>query len=244
VSIHLVGGGWAVENDTTDTDAAVYGPFLAEAALRATAAGRTDPRIAIIAVRGGDGAEHAAQLVAALETAGPLEPAITVLAPGDVATLPAVADVDGIVIGGGLTPAYLSAVAPIAGEIRRQVAAGIPYLGYSAGAMIAAERALLGGWRIGGVPVSPQSASEDLDEITIENGIGLLDVTVDVHVAQWGTLSRMVSATEAGLIRGGLAVDEGTVLIVGEGTLGVAGAGSVWTVSESEGGVLVSTFGA
>jgi len=67
---------------------------------------------------------------------------------------------------------------------------------------------------------------------------------VDVHVAQWGTLSRMVAATEAGLIRGGLAVDEGTVLIVGQGTLGVAGAGSVWTVSESEGGVLVSTFGA
>jgi cyanophycinase len=246
VSIHLVGGGWAVENDTvtTDTDAAVYGPFLAEAALRATAAGRTDPRIAILVVRDGDGDEHAAKLVAALETAGPLEPAVTLLGLDGVATLPAVADVDGIVIGGGLTPAYLSAVSPIAGEIRRQVAAGIPYLGYSAGAMIAAERALLGGWRIGGVPVSPQSASEDLDEITIENGIGLLDVTVDVHVAQWGTLSRMVSATEAGLIRGGLAVDEGTVLIVGEGTLGVAGAGSVWTVSESEGGVLVSTFGA
>jgi cyanophycinase len=239
MSIHLVGGGSSVENDP-----AVYGPFLAEAALRAGAAGRTDPRIAILVVRNGDGADHAAQLVAALETAGPLEPAITVLAHDGLAALPAVADVDGIVIGGGLTPAYLPAIAPIAGEIRRQVAAGIPYLGYSAGAMIAAERALLGGWRIGGVPVSPHDAGEELDEITIENGIGLLDVTVDVHVAQWGTLSRMVAATEAGLIRGGLAVDEGTVLIVGQGTLGVAGAGSVWTVSESEGGVLVSTFGA
>ncbi|POH66838.1 peptidase S51 [Cryobacterium zongtaii] len=243
MSIHLVGGGWAPENDT-ENDAAVFGPFLAEAALRATAAGRTDPRIAIIVVRNGDGDDHAAKLVAALEAAGPLDPVVTSLTLDGLATLLAVADVDGIVIGGGLTPAYLTAVAPIAGEIRRQVAAGIPYLGYSAGAMIAAERALLGGWRIGGVPVSPQDASEDLDEITIENGIGLLDVTVDVHVAQWGTLSRMVAATEAGLIRGGLAVDEGTVLIVGQGTLGVAGAGSVWTVSESEGGVLVSTFGA
>ncbi|MGO4785084.1 Type 1 glutamine amidotransferase-like domain-containing protein [Cryobacterium sp. W22_MBD10_FK3] len=243
MSIHLVGGGWAPENDTT-TDAAVYGPFLAEATLRAGAAGRTDPRIAIIVVRDGDGDAHAAQLVAGLEAAGPLEPVITTLGLDGLATLLAVQDADGIVIGGGLTPAYLTAVAPIAGEIRRQVAAGIPYLGFSAGAMIAAERALLGGWRIGGVPVSPEAASEGLDEITIENGIGLLDVTVDVHVAQWGTLSRMVAATEAGLIRGGLAVDEGTVLIVGQGTLGVAGAGSVWTVSESEGGVLVSTFGA
>jgi cyanophycinase len=242
MSIHLVGGGWAPENDSENSPA-VYGQFLAEATLRAGAAGRTDPRIAIIVVRGADGDAHAAQLVAALETAGPLEPVITALALDGQATLLAVADADGIVIGGGLTHAYLTAVAPIAGEIRRQVAAGIPYLGYSAGAMIAAERALLGGWRIGGVPVSPQDASEDLDEITIENGIGLLDVTVDVHVAQWGTLSRMVAATEAGLIRGGLAVDEGTVLIVGQGTLGVAGTGSVWTVSESEGGVLVSTFG-
>ena len=242
MSIHLVGGGWAPENDT-ENDSAVFGPFLAEAALRATAAGRTDQRIAIIVVRDGDGDDHAAKLVTALEAAGPLEPVVTSLALDGLATLLAVADADGIVIGGGLTPAYLTAVAPIAGEVRRQVAAGIPYLGYSAGAMIAAERALLGGWRIGGVPVSPQEASEELDEITIENGIGLLDVTVDVHVAQWGTLSRMVAATEAGQIRGGLAVDEGTVLIVGQGTLGVAGTGSVWTVSESEGGVLVSTFG-
>ena len=142
MSIHLVGGGFAPENDP-----AVYGPFLAEATLRAGAAGRTDPRIAIIVVRNGDGDDHAAKLVAALESAGPLEPAITVLAQDGLATLLAVADADGIVIGGGLTPAYLTAVAPIAGEIRRQVAAGIPYLGYSAGAMIAAERALLGGWR-------------------------------------------------------------------------------------------------
>jgi cyanophycinase len=242
VSIHLVGGGWAAESDT-DSDAVVYGPFLAEAALRATAAGRDEPRLAVIVVRGDDADEHAAKLVAALAAAGPVDAVVTALGLSDEAGLLAVADVDGIVIGGGLTPAYLAAVKPIAGEIRRQVAAGIPYLGYSAGAMIAAERAVLGGWQIGGVPVSPQAASEELDEITIENGIGLLDVTVDVHAAQWGTLSRMVAATEAGLIRGGLAVDEGTVLIVGQGTLGVAGTGSVWTVSESEGGVLVSTFG-
>ncbi|QYF75271.1 Type 1 glutamine amidotransferase-like domain-containing protein [Cryobacterium sp. PAMC25264] len=242
MSIHLVGGGWAAEN-ATENDAVVYGPFLAEAALRATAAGRDEPRLAVIVVRDADGADHAAKLLAAIGAAGPVDPHLTVLGLTDEATLLAVADVDGIVIGGGLTPAYLSALTPIAGEIRRQVAAGIPYLGYSAGAMIAAERAVLGGWQIGGVPVSPLDASEGLDEITIENGIGLLDVTVDVHAAQWGTLSRMVAATEAGLIRGGLAVDEGTVLIVGQGTLGVAGTGSVWTVSESEGGVLVSTFG-
>lgn len=239
MSVHLVGGGWAAEHYP-----AVYGPFLGEASARATAAGRAEPRIAIIAVRAGDGDEHAASLTAALASAAPFEPVLTTLEPGGRAALTAVGSVDGIVVGGGLTPAYLAAIAPIAGEIRRQVSAGIPYLGFSAGAMIAAERALIGGWRIGGVEVAAEFGSEDLDEVTVENGIGLLDVTVEVHAAQWGTLSRLIAATEAGLIEGGLAIDENTALVVGEGALGVAGAGSVWRVSQSSDGVLVSTFGA
>ncbi|TFC80818.1 peptidase S51 [Cryobacterium sp. TmT2-59] len=239
MSVHLVGGGW---NPGAFAD--VFGPFLAEAGRRAEAAGRAEPRIAIIAVRDGDAAEHAANLVEAVAAAGAFEPKVTAVAHGDTAALTAVSEVDGIVVGGGLTPAYLAAVAPIAGEIRRQVAAGIPYLGFSAGAMIAAERALIGGWRMGGVEVSAEHAAEGLDEITIEPGIGLLDVTVEVHAAQWGTLSRLVAATEAGLIDGGLAVDENTALVVGEGALSVVGAGSIWRVSQSDGGVLVSTFGA
>ena len=238
MSVHLVGGGWAPEHY-----AAVYGPFVGEASARATAAGRTEPRIAIIAVRGDGDDEHSTALTAALAAAGPFEPIITTLGLDGLAALTAVGNVDGIVVGGGLTPAYLAAVAPIAGEIRRQVSAGIPYLGFSAGAMIAAERALIGGWRIGGVEVASQAGSEDLDEVTIEHGIGLLDVTVEVHAAQWGTLSRLIAATEAGLIEGGLAIDENTALVVGEGALGVVGAGSVWRVSQAPDGVLVSTFG-
>ena len=239
MSVHLVGGGWAPEHYP-----AVYGPFVGEASARAAAAGRTEPRIAIISVRAGDGDEHSASLAAALGAAGPIEAVLTTLEPDGRAALAAVGGVDGIVIGGGLTPAYLAAVAPIAGEIRRQVSAGIPYLGFSAGAMIAAERALIGGWRIGGVEVASQDGSEDLDEVTVENGIGLLDVTVEVHAAQWGTLSRLIAAVEAGLVDGGLAIDENTALVVGEGALGVVGAGSVWRVSQASDGVLVSTFGA
>jgi cyanophycinase len=239
MSVHLVGGGWAPENCE-----AVFGPFVAEATARGVAAGRAEPTIAVIAVRDGDGAEHAAQLGAALAAGGPFEAKVTVLGHDQLAELIHVADVDGIVIGGGLTPAYLTAITPIAGEIRRQVSAGIPYLGFSAGAAIAAERALIGGWRIGGVEVSNEDGSEDLDEVTFAQGIGLLDVTVEVHAAQWGNLSRLIAATEAGLVEGGLAIDENTALIVGEGALGVEGAGSVWRVSQADGGVLVSTFGA
>ena len=57
MSVHLVGGGWAPENFE-----AVFGQFVAEATARGVAAGRTEPKIAMIAVRDGDGAEHAAQL--------------------------------------------------------------------------------------------------------------------------------------------------------------------------------------
>src|SRR5918998_5010386 len=132
MSVHLVGGGWTPEND-----AAVFGPFLVEATARAAASGRSEPSIAIIAVRDGDGDEHSQKLSSALGAAGPFEPVRTSIAHGGLTELTAVADVDGILIGGGLTPASLDAVLPIAGEIRRQVAAGIPYLGFSAGAAIA-----------------------------------------------------------------------------------------------------------
>jgi cyanophycinase len=240
MSVHLVGGG----SDPAQY-ASVYGPFVAEAAARATASGRDEPRIAVITVGVGAGVTaHAAELVSALAAAGPVEARSTTLARGELATLLAVAEADGIVIGGGVTPDYLKALLPIAGEVRRQVSAGVPYLGFSAGAMIAAERALVGGWQIGGVEVSPQDGAEGLDEVTVLPGIGLLDVTVEVHAAQRGNLSRLIAATEAGLIEGGLAIDENSALVVGEGALAVVGSGSVWRVSQAEGGVLVSTFGA
>jgi cyanophycinase len=233
--VHLVGGGGDTVHDTE-----VFGAFRSEVVSRAAQAGRDEPIVAIVTV--GPGSAHAEELAASLGDM--VQTRRTVLAPGDVAVPTAISAVDGILIGGGVTPDYLAALLPIAGEIRRQVSTGVPYLGFSAGAMIAAERALIGGWRIGGVEVTPVHVSEGLDEITLVQGIGLLDVTVDVHAAQSGSLSRLIAATEAGLIDGGLAIDENTVLVVGEGALGVHGAGSVWRVSQADGGVLVSTIGA
>ncbi|WP_448809431.1 Type 1 glutamine amidotransferase-like domain-containing protein [Agromyces bauzanensis] len=239
MSVHLVGGGWQDE-----PDGAAYAAFIAEAARRAAASGRDVPRIAVVAVRDGDAAEHAAKLVHAASAAGEFEPHVTAVDHDGSVPATAFAEVDGILVGGGLTPVYRELLEPHFGELRRQVASGVPYAGFSAGAAIAAERALVGGWRIGGVPVSPEDASEDLDELTVAPGIGLVDVSVDVHVAQWGTLSRLVAAVEAGLVEGGLGIDELTALIVGQGGLRVAGHGSVWRVLPAESGVLVSTIGA
>ena len=239
MSVHLVGGGWSDE-----PDGVVYAAFIAEAATRAAASGRSVPRIAVIAVRAGDEHEHAARLVDAAMPGGEFEPQVTAVPLGGSVPASAFVDVDGILVGGGLTPIYRDVLEPHFGELRRQVAAGVPYLGFSAGAAIAAEAALVGGWRIGEVPVSPEEASEELDEVTVAAGIGLVDVAVDVHVAQWGTLSRLVAAVESGLVEGGLGIDEHTVLIVGEGGFRVAGRGTVWRVLTSDQGVLVGTIGA
>jgi cyanophycinase len=173
-----------------------------------------------------------------------LELHVTAVAESGDVPATAFAEVDGIVIGGGRTPAYRELLEPHFGELRRQIAAGVPYLGCSAGAAIAAERAIIGGWRIGGVAVTPEATSEGLDEVTVAPGIGLVDVAIDAHAAQWGTVSRLIAAVEAGLVEGGLAIDERTALVVGEGGLGVAGDGSVWRVLPGESGVVVSTMGA
>jgi cyanophycinase len=92
--------------------------------------------------------------------------------------------------------------------------------------------------------VTPETTSEGLDEVTLAPGIGLVDVAIDAHAAQWGTVSRLVAAVEAGLIEGGLAIDERTALVVSDGGLGIAGDGSIWRVLPGETGVVVSTMGA
>lgn len=222
-------------------DVSVYSAFAAEAVARAEATGRTEPaRVAVVIVHEGDGAEFFEWFAGTLRAAD-CEPVAVLVIEGDTVDTAELADVDGIVVGGGLTPAYRASLEPAFGEIRRQVASGVPYLGMSAGAAIAAERAIVGGWRIGGVAVCPEEAAEELDDVTIEQGIGLVDVSVDVHAAQWGTLTRLIASTEAGIVRGGLAIDENTVVIVGTGQLGVAGVGSVWSVTTSEAGVIVSS---
>ncbi|MEN0083882.1 MAG: Type 1 glutamine amidotransferase-like domain-containing protein [Leifsonia sp.] len=235
-SLHLIGGG-----ATTLADAALYAPFLEEAALRARP---SRPRIAVISLHP-EAEEKAAALRELLVQAatGPIDVHLSTGRPGEPIGADAIADVDGIAVGGGIVEEVRAGLEPLFGELRRLVAAGVPYLGVSAGAMIAAEGSLGGGSRIGGVVVSPEEPGEPGDELEVAAGIGLVDVAIEAHVAQRGTLSRLVAAVEAGLITGALGIDERTALIVGEGRLRVEGAGSVWRVLRADGGVLVSTIG-
>jgi len=245
VSIHLVGGGWSPD------DTELYDLFVAEAAVRGAAVGRGVPRIAVLIVVADDSpsAEFRDGYPAMLAAGGRCEALTTIVAAGDEFDTRVLSDVDGLLVAGGLTPAYLDAVAPLIDQVRLLVADGLLYLGFSAGAMIAADRAVLGGWLIGDVPVCPEDAAEDLDEVTLADGLGLVDLAIDVHAAQWGTLTRLIAATEAGLVRGGVAIDENTALVVGEGALAVLGTGSVWRVEpqlDDDGeivGVSVGTLG-
>ena len=61
-------------------------------------------------------------------------------------------------------------------------------MGFSAGAMVAPARAIVGGYRIRGTEVCPVEWSEGLEEVEIRDGLGLVPFAVDVHAAQAGTL--------------------------------------------------------
>jgi cyanophycinase len=237
VSIHLVGGG-RPEGDS----GGVHRVFLEECRARAAAVGRSTPRVRVVLVGDGDDADALIPIYDRwLRDTADCEPVVTLLPEGGELVSSDLSGVDGLLVGGGHTPSYLEAVRPRIDEIRLLVADGLPYSGISAGAAIAADTAVVGGWRIDGIEVCAEETGEDLDEVTVVEGLGLVDLAIDVHAAQWGTLTRIIAATEAGLVDGGVAIDESTVLIVGDGALRVEGTGNVWRVSPHDDGVLVGT---
>jgi cyanophycinase len=250
MSVHLVGGGRDL-----DLAATLYGPFVEEAASRAQRRGADLPRIATVVVA--DSADLAAGVawfadalarcraveIAALTATE--DPADSLRLAGDSAPGDGWwSGVDGLLVGGGLTPAYHRLVQPYAEEICTAVASGLPYAGFSAGAMIASQRALLGGWRLGSVAVTHEDNAEDLDQLSVADGLGLVPATVEVHTAQWGTLSRLVAGVTDGLVARGMAIDEGTVATIGFGGepgdgLAVRGVGQAWLVERAGRGVRV-----
>jgi cyanophycinase len=143
--------------------------------------------------------------------------------------------VDGIVVAGGPTPVYRDGLAAAARAVKETVANDVPYLGFSAGAMVSASRALIGGWRDGGRPVCHEDWSEGLDQLTTDAGLALVDFTVDVHATQGGLMTRALSvACHAGIDRV-VAIDEGTCLSVPiESRMDqgwqISGAGFVWVI--------------
>ncbi|KTR93872.1 hypothetical protein NS220_11010 [Microbacterium testaceum] len=233
MGIHLLGGG---------RDVAACGSLL-EAFVREArerAAGRA-LAIALLLVLEADDDASVDRFRGVLEAAGAASDEIRVHAILEGESFAdAVIEADGVFVGGGLTPAYLDAVRGIREVIRERVAGGMPYAGFSAGAAIAAAPALVGGYRVRGIEVVSADAGEELDAVEVRPGLGLLDFAVDVHAAQWGTLSRLVAAVDARLVADGVAIDEHTALVISaQAAPSVRGSGQVWRVESAASGVHV-----
>jgi cyanophycinase len=224
----LIGGG-------RDELGEVLAPFVAAAG--------PDPVIACVLIDEGEGADDFAAWAAALQAVAPCRPVPVLLPIGAPFEIESLDGADALFVGGGLTPAYAEALVPAASAIRSWLSAGRPYAGYSAGAAIAPDAAVVGGWLLAGRPVCPDDAAEDLVEVTVVDGLGLVELSVDVHAAQWGTLGRMIGAVTAGLVPAGLALDNASALVVDDhDVMTVVGSGAAHLVRPAGSGVSVVSF--
>ncbi|MHB9857568.1 Type 1 glutamine amidotransferase-like domain-containing protein [Streptomyces sp. YIM S03343] len=242
--MHLIGGGWQAE-----AAVAVYGAFLDEAGSREP--GGDGPVVACLLVDEGDGGavEEFKRYASVLRSVAPCRPVAVVVPAGEAFVPDSLRDADALLVGGGLTPAYQEALAPVRDEVRELVEGrGVPFAGFSAGAAVAAESALVGGWLSKGTPVCPGDAAEGLEDVEVRTGLGLVPAAVEVHATQWGTLARLIEVVRSGGAPQGVALDEGTALVVRDGQGVVTGAGRVHVVrpaiASSEGTVTVRAYGA
>jgi len=70
--------------------------------------------------------------------------------------------------------------------------------------------------------------------------LGLVDLMIDVHCAQWGTLPRLIN--RLGSSGRGIGLDENTALHLSGGEMTVTGLGAAYVVVAGGGSVQVSTY--
>mgnify|MGYP003618266066 CR=1 FL=1 len=154
----------------------------------------------------------------------------------------------GLFVCGGSTPRYHQALCSDLSWIDYLRQNAVPYGGTSAGAAIAADRAIIGGWQVGEEtprPILAADASEGIDPLTVRPGAGLVPFAVDVHAGQWGTLTRLIHAVESGLVKEGWAIDEDTLLAVHPTRIQIYGRGYAYRVVRAAAGrVTVRLFAA
>lgn len=227
--VFLIGGGWR-----TETFPQTYGRFLQIASKN------RNRRIAIVVAEepGTDSQEQFLRFFKAFESVGLSsgEANNLIVSSENPLTKQKLSEIEpsGIFVCGGLTPAYYDALCLDKSWLEFLNANKIPYCGFSAGAVIAAENAIVGGWRRKidnrTIEVADENAGEDLDFLDVRNGLGLVPFAVDVHATQWGTLSRLVHTIDAKLTDEGWAIDENTMLEINEKDISVHGTGSAYRV--------------
>ena len=140
----------------------------------------------------------------------------------------------GVFVCGGSTPLYHQSLCLDPSWLAYLREQKIPYGGTSAGASVAANKAILGGWQATRDDETRemlfQGASEGLDAITVRDGLGLVPFAVEAHASQLGTLTRLIHVVESGLAPEGWAIDENTLLQVDAGKIVVYGRGHAYRV--------------
>lgn len=238
IPVFLIGGGWNAE-----TFPLTYGRFL-EAASE-----KNKRRIAIVVAEeiGANSHEQFLRFFRAFEPVGlNSDDAFEIIVSAEnPLTIEKLSEIQptGIFVCGGLTPAYYDALCRDKSWLEYLFENKIPYCGFSAGASIAGEKAIIGGWRreINNqiVEITNDNASEDLDLLDVRNGLNLVPFAIEVHATQWGTLSRLIHVIDANPASRGWAIDENTMLEIIEGEVKISGAGNVYCVRRRDGKITV-----
>ena len=241
IPVYLIGGGWNAE-----TFPQTYGRFL-EATSK-----NNQQRITIIVAEedGADSHEKFLRFRSAFEAAGlnPSDASSLIVSAEKPLTIENLIEIHptGVFVCGGLTPAYYEALCADKAWLEYLSENKIPYGGFSAGASIAANHAIIGGWRRKitdkTIEIANENAGEDLDLLDMRNGLDLVPFTVEVHATQWGTLSRLIHAIDAKLADEGLAVDENTMLEIRGSSVSIHGAGNAYRVRARKNSLQVEIF--
>jgi cyanophycinase len=234
--VFLIGGGW--EESAFPHS---YGRFVA-------AAGGGSSAIACVLLDHDERDEYFARSVAAFAAVGADRLVPVFVSPDRPLQKADVQGAAAVIVGGGLTPEYHDAIVPAAGSwLREMVEGGMPYAGFSAGAMIAPDAGIIGGWKLrqGDVDLAicSEDVSEDEEYLDVREGIGLVPFAVDVHASQYGTPTRLLHAMWSGAVSSGWAVDEDTMIEVANGRVKVSGHGSAYHVRPGGDSLTVSILG-
>ncbi len=155
----------------------------------------------------------------------------------------------GIFVCGGRTPYVHQALCADLSWVEYKEQKAIPYGGTGAGAVIAASRAILGGWQTDGEmeprPIVSRGASEGLDTLTVRPGAGLVPFAVEINTGETGSLTRLIHAVAGGQINEGWAIGEDTLLAVHPTRIHIYGRGYAYrVVKAAEGRATVRVFAA
>jgi cyanophycinase len=236
-SVFLIGGGW---NPAAFPH--TYGRFAAAV----TANGGS--RIACILLDEDERDDYFARSVSAFAAIGVTDLYPVFVSPDRALRESDVEGAAGILVGGGLTPDYYDAIVPSAGTwLPTLIEKGVPYAGFSAGAMIAAATGIIGGWKLrrgdDDLAICSEDVSEDEEYLDVRPGLGLTPFAVDVHASQYGTPTRLLHTVNAGLAPEGWAIDEDTMVELAPGKIAVSGLGSAYHVRPASESLTVDILG-